>query len=83
MAAKKASAPDFENSLQQLEGLVEQLEQGDLPIEEALKAFEQGVKLTRECQSILQQAEQKVQLLTEQDGEIRATDFHEPQEQAE
>ncbi len=83
MAAKKASAPDFENSLQQLEGLVEQLEQGDLPIEEALKAFEQGVKLTRECQSILQQAEQKVQLLTEQDGEIRATDFHETQEQAE
>ncbi|SIQ86174.1 exodeoxyribonuclease VII small subunit [Marinobacterium stanieri] len=78
MAAK--SAPDFEHSLQQLEGLVEQLEQGDLPIEDALKAFEQGVKLTRECQTILQQAEQKVQLLTEQDGEIRATDFHDDQE---
>lgn len=78
MAAKPA--PDFEHSLQQLEGLVEQLEQGDLPIEDALKAFEQGVKLTRECQTILQQAEQKVQLLTEQDGEIRATDFHDDQE---
>lgn len=78
MAAK--SAPDFEHSLQQLEGLVEQLEQGDLPIEDALKAFEQGVKLTRECQTILQQVEQKVQLLTEQDGEIRATDFHDDQE---
>lgn len=78
MAAK--SAPDFEHSLQQLEGLVEQLEQGDLPIEDALKAFEQGVKLTRECQTILQQVEQKVQLLTEQDGEIHATDFHDDQE---
>lgn len=73
--APKPNTPDFEQSLQQLEGLVEQLEQGDLPIEEALKAFEQGIRLTRDCQTILQQAEQKVQLLTEQDGEICASDF--------
>ncbi|GAA0696605.1 exodeoxyribonuclease VII small subunit [Marinobacterium maritimum] len=75
--ASKPKTPDFEQSLQQLEGLVEQLEQGDLPIEEALKAFEQGIRLTRDCQTILQQAEQKVQLLTEQDGEIHASDFPE------
>ncbi len=75
--ASKPNTPDFEQSLQQLEGLVEQLEQGDLPIEDALKAFEQGIRLTRDCQSILQQAEQKVQLLTEQDGEIQASDFPE------
>ncbi|GAA0793924.1 exodeoxyribonuclease VII small subunit [Marinobacterium sediminicola] len=75
--ASKSKTPDFEQSLQQLEGLVEQLEQGDLPIEEALKAFEQGIRLTRDCQTILQQAEQKVQLLTEQDGEIHASDFPE------
>lgn len=72
---RKAEKPDFEQALSELEGLVVQLEQGNLPIEEALKAFEQGVRLTRECQTILQQAEQKVQLLTEQDGEIQASDF--------
>ncbi|MBA4503373.1 exodeoxyribonuclease VII small subunit [Marinobacterium marinum] len=73
--APKPKTLDFEQSLQQLEGLVEQLEQGDLPIEDALKAFEQGIRLTRDCQTILQQAEQKVQLLTEQDGAIHASDF--------
>ncbi|MBR9827197.1 MAG: exodeoxyribonuclease VII small subunit [Oceanospirillales bacterium] len=73
--ARKPKTPDFEQALQQLEGLVEQLEQGDLPIEDALKAFEEGIRLTRDCQGILQQAEQKVQLLTEQDGEIEVTDF--------
>lgn len=73
--ASTPDTPDFEQTLAQLEGLVEQLEQGDLPIEQALAAFEQGIHLTRECQTILQQAEQKVQLLTEQDGEICASDF--------
>ncbi|MBV0932351.1 exodeoxyribonuclease VII small subunit [Marinobacterium weihaiense] len=72
---RKPKTPDFEQALQQLEGLVEQLEQGDLPIEDALKAFEEGIRLTRDCQGILQQAEQKVQLLTEQDGDIVASDF--------
>lgn len=72
---QKAEKPDFEQALAELESLVVQLEQGNLPIEEALKAFEQGVRLTRECQTILQQAEQKVQLLTEQNGEIHASDF--------
>mgnify|MGYP000067791632 FL=1 len=72
---RKADKPDFEHALSELESLVVRLEQGDLPIEEALQSFEQGVRLTRECQTILQQAEQKVQLLTEQDGEIVARDF--------
>ncbi|MET4160801.1 exodeoxyribonuclease VII small subunit [Marinobacterium sp. MBR-111] len=72
---RKADKPDFEHALSELESLVVRLEQGDLPIEEALASFEQGVRLTRECQTILQQAEQKVQLLTEQDGEIHANDF--------
>lgn len=77
---RKPKTPDFEQALQQLEGLVEQLEQGDLPIEDALKAFEEGIGLTRDCQNILQQAEQKVQLLTEQDGDMVATDFPGPEE---
>lgn len=67
---RKKKSQDFENSLSQLETLVEKMEQGDLSLEEALQAFEEGVKLTKECQGILDQAEQKVQVLTEQDGEI-------------
>ncbi|NVK00100.1 MAG: exodeoxyribonuclease VII small subunit, partial [Oceanospirillaceae bacterium] len=59
MPDKKPSA-DFETSLKRLETLVTQMEQGDMPIEDALKAFEEGIGLTRECQTILDQAEQKV-----------------------
>ncbi len=66
---------DFEQSLTQLENLVEQLEQGDLPLEAALRSFEQGVRLTRDCQGILDQAEQKVQLLVENSGGLTTTPF--------
>ncbi len=78
--ARTRKAPDFEQSLTQLEAVVERMEQGDLPIEEALKAFEEGVKLTRECQDILQQTEQKVQILVEQQGELKARPFQEEQD---
>jgi len=71
MPDKKPSA-DFETSLKRLETLVTQMEQGDMPIEDALKAFEEGIGLTRECQTILDQAEQKVQVLVENRGAIEA-----------
>ncbi|HIG07948.1 MAG: exodeoxyribonuclease VII small subunit [Methylococcales bacterium] len=58
----------FEETLAALELLVEQLEKGDLSLEESLKSFEQGVKLTRACQTALQEAEQKVQILLEKNG---------------
>ena len=61
---------DFEASLRQLEKLVAQMEGGDLTLEQSLSAFEDGVKLTRECQKALAEAEQKVQLLMEQNGEL-------------
>ena len=73
----KAKKIDFEASLGQLEQMVEQMEDGELSLEESLKAFEQGVKLTRECQQALQEAEQKVQLLSEQSGDLVATPFSE------
>jgi exodeoxyribonuclease VII small subunit len=60
---RKNTKFNFEESLGNLESLVEAMEAGDLSLEEALKAFEQGIKLTRECQQALEQAEQKVQLL--------------------
>ncbi len=63
---------DFEQSLDQLETLVDAMENGDLSLEESLKAFEQGVKLTRECQTALNQAEQKVQKLIAENEELRA-----------
>ena len=60
----------FEKALSALEGLVGQLEEGDLPLDDALKAFEKGIKLTRECQQQLTLAEQKVQmLLAAEEGE--------------
>lgn len=55
--------PDFESKMDALEGLVERLESGELSLDEAMKTFEQGIKLTRECQSALDAAEQKVQIL--------------------
>ena len=65
MAAKKP-AFDFESSLAQLEKLVARMEKGDMGLEESLKAFEEGVKLTRLCQETLAAAQQKVQVLMEQ-----------------
>lgn len=69
MAAAKRK-PDFEQSLKELEAIVHQLEEGDLSLEASLKAFEQGVTLTRECQQALNEAEQRVQLLLEKDGAV-------------
>ncbi len=73
MAAKK-SYP-FETSLAKLESLVEQMESGDLALEESLKIFEEGIKLTRECQQALVDAEQKVNLLIEKNGAIETEPF--------
>jgi exodeoxyribonuclease VII small subunit len=59
----------FDESLAELEQLVERMEQGNLPLEESLKLFERGVQLTRSCQKALKDAEQKVQVLVEENGE--------------
>ncbi|MGH1370701.1 MAG: exodeoxyribonuclease VII small subunit [Cellvibrionaceae bacterium] len=75
MAAKK-KAVDFEQSLQQLEALVTEMEKGDLSLEQSLKAFENGIQLTRECQSRLSEAEQKVEVLLEQQGQLVAQPFN-------
>jgi exodeoxyribonuclease VII small subunit len=55
--------PDLEKSLTELEKIVAELEEGDIPLEQALKQFEKGVKLSRDCQTALQTAEQRVQIL--------------------
>ena len=73
--ARKKSTPDFEQSLSELQTLVERLESGALSLEDSLSAFEQGIRLTRDCQAALGQAEQKVQLLLEQGAETVTAPF--------
>jgi exodeoxyribonuclease VII small subunit len=69
--------PEFESALRELETLVERLEHGDLPLDEALKAFERGVALTRHCQACLQAAQQKVDVLLKRGGEAQLVPFAE------
>jgi exodeoxyribonuclease VII small subunit len=73
--ARNSKAPDFEQALAELEALVERLERGDLPLDEALKLFERGVALTRHCQSSLQSAQQRVEILLKRGGEAQAEPF--------
>lgn len=73
--AKKPTPFNFEEALETLEGLVQAMEDGELTLEESLKAFEQGIKLTRECQSALEKAEQKVQVLVSSDDLPEAEPF--------
>jgi exodeoxyribonuclease VII small subunit len=78
MASKSASPtapPAFEAALAQLESLVTRLESGDLPLDEALRTFEQGVRLTRECQAALASAQQKVQLLLQRGDSVAFQDI--------
>jgi len=58
-----ATAPDFEQSLAELEALIGRLERGDLPLAESLALFEQGVALTRQCHVRLSEARQRVEIL--------------------
>lgn len=74
MAAKQQSEFNFEEALQELERLVNSMEEGELSLEDSMKAFEKGIKLTRECQTALQKAEQKVQILLNESGETQAFD---------
>jgi exodeoxyribonuclease VII small subunit len=64
----KQKSIDLEKSLASLEAIVEELESGDLPLETAMKKFEDGVKLTRSCQTALRDAEQKVEILLKSAG---------------
>jgi exodeoxyribonuclease VII small subunit len=59
---------NLEKSIADLETLVDELESGDLPLEKAMKKFEEGIKLTRQCQAALKEAEQKVEVLVQSAG---------------
>ena len=79
--ARKSTKFNFEDALENLEKLVEAMEEGELSLEESLKAFEQGIKLTRECQTALEKAEQKVQLLVSSDDMPESEPFEDDGEE--
>lgn len=62
-ANEAGEMPSFETALERLETSVSRLEEGEMPLEEALELFESGVKLSRQCQSTLEQAERRVEIL--------------------
>ncbi|MEM8982023.1 MAG: exodeoxyribonuclease VII small subunit [Pseudomonadota bacterium] len=65
---KTATEPSLDESLAELEKLVETLEDGDLTLDEAMRQFEHGIELTRRCQAALAAAEQKVEILMQKAG---------------
>jgi exodeoxyribonuclease VII, small subunit len=75
MAAKKTESLSFDAALGELEQIVQQLEQGDLPLESALKQFERGIQLARVSKQKLEQAEQQVQILLQQNGQEKLVPF--------
>ena len=75
MARKKEK---FEEALHKLEAIVAQMEEGDLPLEETLKAFEEGMRLSKLCMKKLDEAERKVEMLIRDDaGKLQSTPFRE------
>ena len=74
MATKQKTEFDFEEALEELERLVSSMEEEEISLEDSMKAFEKGIKLTRECQTALQKAEQRVQILLNEGGETQAFD---------
>ena len=67
--------PKFEECLERLEKIVDQLEKGDIPLEQALALFEEGMKLSHSCRSELESAEGKVEILLKQNGKLQAEPF--------
>jgi exodeoxyribonuclease VII small subunit len=81
--ADSEAEPNFEEALKKLETAVENLEEGDLPLEQALRLFEEGLKASNQCRTRLDQARQRVQILVaESGGDFKLTDL-DPDEQVE
>ena len=78
MAKKSRKSTNFEAAIEELESLVEEMEQGDISLEDSLKKFERGIELTRTCQKALQEAEQKVQILVEKKQGDEIADVDDP-----
>ena len=75
MSKKTEAGPDFEETLAELEKLVVNLEKGELSLDESLSGFKQGIELTRQCQSVLDNAQQTVEQLLDNEDEESAEPF--------
>lgn len=75
MPDKAPVEPTFEEALAELEAIVDQLERGDLSLEDSLQSFERGVALTTVCQRALSQAEQRVEMLTGKGADAKLEPF--------
>lgn len=66
---------NFEESMEKLEDLAKELENGDLSLEESLNKFEEGMKLSKKCNEIIESAEKKITILLQKDGELKEENF--------
>jgi len=74
-APAPVAQPNFETSLNELERVVKELEQGDLPLERSLELFEAGTRLSADCKRLLEEAESRVEILTKRGSEMIAVPF--------
>lgn len=75
MAEEKTSSLNFEASLAELERIVKELESGDLPLEQSLRRFEEGMRLSAACKKQIEEAESRVEMLTKKGAEYAAVPF--------
>ena len=66
---------NFEESMKKLETIVTELESGNLNLDESVKKFEEGMKIAKQCNNILEDAEKKITILLEEDGELKEEEF--------
>ena len=66
---------NFEKNMSDLENIVTELEKGDLNLDESISKFEEGIKISKQCNKILETAEKKITILLENDGEVKEENF--------
>lgn len=66
---------NFEEQIEQLEAIVEELEKGDLNLEDSVSKFEEGIKISKDCNKMLEEAEKKITILVNQNGEFKEENF--------
>ncbi len=66
---------NFEKNMENLENIVTELESGDLNLDESIAKFEEGIKISKECNKILEDAEKKITILLQKDGEVKEENF--------
>ena len=72
---KKMAKANFEDNMENLEKIVSELEKGDLNLDESISKFEEGIKISKDCNKILEEAEKKITILLEKDGELQEENF--------